>query len=102
MATNPTVGDTYTLEIILADPDTGAAVTANDITCRVQPPGAAVVPVAPVTQFDAGAPLPNPRPARYRARFLTTVAGEHWAEFASATLGMQKEGAFYVEASKVT
>lgn len=98
-----TVGGTIKLEILLSDPDTGLPVTANDITCRVQPPGGgAVVPVAPVTLIDAGAGAPSPRPAKYRASYPMALAGEHWFEFASATLAMQREDTFYVEASKVT
>lgn len=88
-----TVGATITLEVTLTDPDTGLPIDANDITCRVQPPGVAVVPVAPVTKFADGV---------YRARYPMIVAGEHWYEFASASLGMQREGAFAVEASRVT
>lgn len=89
-----TIGGTITLEANLTDPDTGLAVNANDITCRVKPPGsAAVVPVVPVTQFASG---------KYRARYPMTVEGEHWYEFASATLGMQREDTFMVDASKVT
>lgn len=103
MAGPYTVGGTITLEVSLSDPDTGDAMTANDVTCRVKPPGAAaVVPVVPVTLFDGGAVGANPRPARYRARYPMAAEGEHWYEFASVTLGMQREDTFYVEASKVT
>lgn len=97
-----TVGGTIKLEVNLSDPDTGLPVTANDITCRVQPPTGAVVAVAPVTLVDVGAGAPSPRPAKYRASFTMALAGEHWYEFASATLGMQREDTFMVEASKVT
>lgn len=88
-----TVGGTIKLEVNLTDPDTGLPVDANDITCRVQTPAGNVVAVAPVTKIAAG---------KYRASYPMAGAGEHWFEFASATLGMQREDTFYVEASKVT
>lgn len=88
------IGSTVTLEVTLTDPDSGVAVDAADITCRVQQPdGSAVQAVAPVTKFAAGV---------YRARYPIAMAGDHWFEFASVTLGMQREGVFAARASHVT
>jgi hypothetical protein len=92
MAGPYSVGATITLEVNLTDPDTGGPVDAPDITCRVKTPGGTVSPVTPVTQFSAGV---------YRGRYLIAAEGEHWFEFASATLGMQKEGAFVADTNRV-
>lgn len=87
-----TFGDTVTLEVTMSDPDTGAALDANDIACTVKPPtGAEATPA--VTKFADG---------RYRAFFTSTVDGEHWYAFSSATLAMRKEGAFVVDPRHVT
>lgn len=87
------VGDTVTLEVKLNDPDTKAPVDANDIICHVQPPGGGGVATPTTSQFVSGT---------YRARYPITAAGEHWFQFASASLGMQREGAFVARPSRVT
>lgn len=92
--------NTGNLDLLLSDPDSGAAVTTNDLTCRVQPPApAAAVDVVPVTLVSAGGPA---TPARYRARYASSASGEHWVQFKSATLGLEIEEPFMVRDSHVT
>jgi hypothetical protein len=87
-----TVGETITLEVNLTDPDTGAAIDASDVVWRVKPPTGATTASTAATRFAAGI---------YRGRYLIAAEGEHWFEFASATLGMQKEGAFVADTNRV-
>lgn len=94
------LGNTLNLDILLSDPDTGAAVTTGDLVCHVTTPdGGGPVNVSPVTQVTAGGPA---TPARYRARYASTMAGEHWFQYTSVALGLQVEGAFVVRASRVS
>lgn len=87
-----TVGQTITLEVNLTDPDTGLPVDASDVVWRVKPPTGAPTANAAATRFAAGI---------YRGRYAIAAEGEHWFEFSSATLGMQKEGAFAAEVNRV-
>jgi hypothetical protein len=87
-----TVGETITLEVNLTDPDTGAAVDAGDVVWRVKPPTGSATANAAATNFAPGV---------YRGRYLIADEGEHWFEFSSVTLGMQKEGAFVAEVNHV-
>lgn len=88
------LGQTITLEVDLADPDTHLPVDAGDLVCHVKPPTSAMAPVTPVTTPGAG---------KYRARYLTAETGEHWYQFSSVTLGgVLKEGAFVVLPSRVS
>lgn len=87
-----TVGETITLEVNLTDPDTGAPVDAGDVLWRVKPPGAAPTANAAATNFSPGV---------YRGRYQIAADGEHWVEFSSATLGMQREGAFVADTNHV-
>jgi hypothetical protein len=93
------LGDTVDIDVLLSDPDTGNGIVVADLVCHVQPPSGAVVPVSPVTQVSAGG---VGVPSRYRARFASTIVGEHWAQFTSATLGLVRESAFMVRASNVS